>query len=77
MEAAPVEAAPLVGPRAPRAWTASSALQKPVACTPTQQTRTNSTTAVRERPTFRTALPVWSSTPPVLVATGPKSEVID
>lgn len=76
MEAPAAAAAPLVGLRAPAAWTVGSALERPVACTPTQQTRTNFTTATTARPTLRTALLVWSLTRPVLVATGPKAEVI-
>lgn len=74
---APVVAAPPVGDLAPVAWTAVSALERPTACTPTQQTRTNSTTAAPERPTLSTVPLVWSLTAPVLVATGPKSEVIN
>lgn len=77
LEAAPVEAAPQVGTRAPAAWTAGSVLERPVARIPTQQTRTNFTTATTARPTLRTVLLVWSLTVPALVATGPKAQVLD
>lgn len=66
-----------MGTQAPAAWTAGSALERPTACTLTQQTRTSSTSAEGEKPTLSTVLLVWSLTAPVLVATGPEAEVID
>lgn len=78
LEEAPAVAAPLVGaPVAPAAWTVGFVLERPTACTPTHQTRTSSTTAAQGKPTLSTVLPAWSSTAPVLVATGPEAEVID
>lgn len=55
-------------------WTVGSALGRPMACSLTQQTRSNSATRATARPTVTTVLLVWSLIAPVLLQHGPKAE---